>query len=206
MTQSAYSRTMPILYSGARDVQSHRIRLVLAAKGVRHERVIVEPTNLPEQLLSLNPDGDLPTLVDRDLTLYDPSVLCDYLDERYPHPALMPVDPLSRARLRLTAVRIERDWLSEVKRIETHNSTAALARKRLRKRLLAAQPLFRASRFFLNEEMSLLDCLVAPIIWRLPSLGIDMERDGKSSIHYGERLFHTQGYTRSLTPEEKAMR
>jgi len=148
----------------------------------------------------------VPTLVDRDLTLYDTPVVCEYLDERYPHPPLMPIDPLSRARLRLAAVRIELDWLPEIDTICAGGRPADAARKRLREQLLSSLPLFKASKFFLNPEMSLADCLVAPVVWRLPWLGVELGREGKPIIDYGERLFHSQGYARSLTAEEKAMR
>ncbi|HEY4146268.1 glutathione S-transferase N-terminal domain-containing protein [Pinirhizobacter sp.] len=206
MVQNARSRTVLALYTTAEDVQCHRTRLVLAAKGVSYERVMVDPEKPPADLVDLNPYGTLPTLVDRDLTLYDTSVVCEYLDERYPHPPLMPIDPLSRARLRLASVRIERDWLPEINVIRAGGKPAEAARKRLREHLLEALPLFKASRFFLNPEMSLADCLVAPVVWRLSMLGIDLGKDGKPIIDYGERLFHTQGFARSLTPEEKAMR
>lgn len=206
MVQSARSRAVLTLYTTADDVQCHRVRLLLAAKGVSYERVLVEPGKPPEDLVDLNPYVSTPTLVDRDLTLYDTAVVCEYLDERYPHPPLMPIDPLSRARLRLAAVRIERDWLPEIELIKAGGKPADAARKTLREHLLAALPLFKASRFFLNPEMSLVDCLVAPVVWRLPWLGVDLGRDGKPILDYGERLFHSQGYTRSLTAEEKAMR
>jgi len=206
MVQSARSRTALALYTTADGIQCHRTRLVLAAKGVSYDRVIVDPAKPPEDLLDLNPYGSTPTLVDRDLTLYNTAVVCEYLDERYPHPPLMPIDPLSRARLRLATVRIELDWLPEVDTIRAGGRPADAARKRLREHLLAALPLFKASRFFLNPEMSLTDCLVAPVIWRLPWLGLDLGREGKPILDYGERLFASQGYVRSLTPEEKAMR
>jgi len=206
MVQNARSRTVLALYTTAEEVQCHRTRLVLAAKGVSYERVMVDPEKPPADLVDLNPYGTLPTLVDRDLTLYDTYVVCEYLDERYPHPPLMPIDPLSRARLRLAAVRIERDWLPEINMIRAGGKPAEAARKRLREHLLEAVPLFKASRFFLNPEMSLADCLVAPVVWRLPMLGVDLGKEGKPIIDYGERLFHTQGFARSLTPEEKAMR
>jgi RNA polymerase-associated protein len=118
----------------------------------------------------------------------------------------MPIDPLSRARLRLAAVRIERDWLPEVEHIRAGGRAADVARKHLRDQLLSALPLFKASKFFLNPEMSLADCLVTPVVWRLPSLGVDLGREGKPIMDYGERLFHSQGYARSLTAEEKALR
>ena len=206
MVQSARSRTVLTLYTPADDIQCHRARLVLAAKGVSYERVLVDPARPPEDLVDLNPYGTTPTLVDRDLTLYDTAVVCEYLDERYPHPPLMPIDPLSRARLRLATVRIERDWLPEVDVIRTGGRPADAARKRLREHLLASLPLFKAAKFFLNPEMSLVDCLVAPVVWRLPWLGVDLGREGKPIIDYGERLFHSQGYARSLTNEERAMR
>ncbi|HMH67420.1 MAG TPA: glutathione S-transferase N-terminal domain-containing protein [Pinirhizobacter sp.] len=206
MVQNARSRTVLALYTTAEDVQCHRTRLVLAAKGVSYERIMVDPEKPPADLVDLNPYGTLPTLVDRDLTLYDTYVVCEYLDERYPHPPLMPIDPLSRARLRLASVRIERDWLPEITMIRAGGKPAEAARKRLREHLLEAVPLFKASRFFLNPEMSLADCLVAPVVWRLSMLGVDLGKEGKPIIDYGERLFHTQGFARSLTPEEKAMR
>lgn len=206
MVQSARSRTALALYTTADGVQCHRTRLVLAAKGVSYDRVVVDPAKPPEDLLDLNPYGSTPTLVDRDLTLYNTAVVCEYLDERYPHPPLMPIDPLSRARLRLATVRIELDWLPEVDAIRAGGRPADAARKRLREHLLSALPLFKASRFFLNPEMSLTDCLVAPVIWRLPWLGVDLGREGKPILDYGERLFASQGYVRSMTPEEKAMR
>ncbi|MFC5740318.1 glutathione S-transferase N-terminal domain-containing protein [Dyella tabacisoli] len=206
MVQSARSRTVLTLYTAAEDIQCHRVRLVLAAKGVSYERLVIDPNKPPEDLVDLNPYGTTPTLVDRDLTLYDTAVVCEYLDERYPHPPLMPIDPLSRARLRLAAVRIELDWLAEIDAIVEGGRPADAARKRLRQHLLSSLPLFKASKFFLNPEMSLTDCLVAPVIWRLPWLGVDLGREGKPILDYGERIFHSQGFARSMTAEEKAMR
>jgi stringent starvation protein A len=206
MVQNTRSRTVLTLYTTAEDIQCHRTRLVLAAKGVTYDRVMIDPAKPPTDLTDLNPYGTAPTLVDRDLVLYDTAVVCEYLDERYPHPPLMPIDPLSRARLRLACVRIELDWLPEVAVIRAGGRPADAARKRLREQLLSSLPLFKASKFFLNPEMSLADCLVAPVIWRLGQLGVDLGRDGKPIVDYGERLFHSQGFARSLTAEEKAMR
>jgi len=206
MVPSARSRSVLTLYTTADDVQCHRARLVLAAKGVSYERVLVDPARPPQDLVDLNPYASTPTLVDRDLTLFDASVVCEYLDERYPHPPLMPIDPQSRARLRVASVRIEKDWLTEVDIIRAGGRSAEAARKRLRGHLLSSVPLFKAAKFFLNPEMSLADCLVAPVIWRLPWLGVELGREGKPVIDYGERLFHSQGFARSMTDQEKAMR
>jgi RNA polymerase-associated protein len=206
MVQSARLRNALTLYTTADDIQCHRARLVLAAKGVSYERVLVDPSRPPEDLIDLNPYASTPTLIDRELTLFDTAVVCEYIDERYPHPPLMPIDPQSRARLRVAAVRIEKDWLPEVDTIRAGGRPADAARKRLREQLLSTVPLFKASKFFLNPEMSLADCLVAPVIWRLPWLEVDLGREGKPIIDYGERLFHSQGFARSMTEQEKAMR
>lgn len=205
MTQAARPRTVLTLYTTDDGIQCHRVRLILAAKGVTYEREFVDPSNPPEDLVELNPYGDVPTLVERDMVLYDTPVVCEYLDERYPHPPLMPIDPLSRARLRLASVRIEYDWLPLIETIQAGGRPADTARKHLREQLLSSVPLFKASRYFLNPELSLADCLVAPVIWRLPSLGVNLGREGKPIIDYGERIFHTQGFVRSLTDAEKPL-
>ena len=206
MAVSQRSRTILTLYSANNDVQCHRVRLVLAAKGVVYDLVQVNPQSPPEDLLDLNPYNTIPTLVDRDLVLYDTSVICEYLDERYPHPPLMPVDPLSRARLRLAIVRVERDWMPFVATILAGGRPAEAARKRLRDALLSSLPLFKAAKFFLNAELSLADCALVPLIWRLPSLGVVLPREAHLINDYGERIFRNPGFTRSLTPEEKVLR
>ena len=206
MAASPRMRNALTLFSSVDDVLCHRVRLVLTAKGVTYDFIPVDPQSPPEDLVDLNPYHSVPTLVDRDLVLYDTGVICEYLDERYPHPPLMPVDPLSRARLRLATVRIERDWLPFVAQIQAGGRPAETARKRLREALIAAVPLFKASKFFLNPELSLADCALAPLIWRLPNLGVALPREAHVIIDYGERIFRNPGFTRSLTPEEKLLR
>jgi stringent starvation protein A len=206
MALSQRSRTVLTLYSARDCIHCHRVRLVLAAKGVTYDLVAVDLDDPPEDLLDLNPYNSVPTLVDRDLVLYDTSVICEYLDERYPHPPLMPVDPLSRARLRLAIVRIENDWLTLVDQIEAGGRPADTARKTLRDELIKNASAFKASKFFLSPEMSLADCALAPLIWRLDSLGVQIPKEAHFIIDYGERIFRSQGFTRSLTPEEKLLR
>jgi RNA polymerase-associated protein len=146
----------------------------------------------------------VPTLVDRDLTLYAASVVSEYLDERYPHPPLMPIDPLSRARLRLAMLRLEHEWVPHVQAIRMGNKQQVeAARKRLKELLTASVPLFKASKFFLNQEMSLADCALAPIIWRLDALGVQLPKDAKPIEDYGQRIFRNPGFVRSLTPRGK---
>ena len=207
MAASPRLRNALTLFSSRDCVVCHRVRLVLAAKGVTYELVVVDPTHPPEDLVDLNPYHSVPTLVDRDLVLYAASVVTEFLDERYPHPPLMPVDPLARARLRLAMLRMEHEWVPHVQQIQNGNKAPAeAARKHLRELVIAALPLFKASKFFLNPEMSLADCAMAPIIWRLPALGIALPKECKPIEDYGMRIFRNPGFMRSLTPEEKALR
>ena len=207
MAASPRSRNALTLFSARDCVVSHRVRLVLAAKGVVYDYVPVDPANPPEDLIDLNPYHSVPTLVDRDLVLYAASVVTEFIDERYPHPPLMPIDPLSRARLRLAMLRVELEWVPQVQTIQAGSKAQAeAARKRLRELLLGAAPLFKASRFFLNPEISLADCAVAPVIWRLGALGIDLGKESKAFEDYGNRIFRNPGFARSLTPEERALR
>ena len=207
MVSSPRIRNTLTLFSALDCVVCHRVRLVLAAKGVTYEMVPVDPAKPPDDLIELNPYHSVPTLVERDLVLYSASVVSEYLDERYPHPPLMPVDPLSRARLRLSMLRLEHDWVPQVQTIQAGNKVQAdAARKRLKEHLMAALPLFKVSKFFLNTEMSLADCALAPIIWRLPSLGVVLPKEAKLIEDYGARIFRNPGFARSMTAEERGHR
>ncbi|MBX3699844.1 MAG: glutathione S-transferase N-terminal domain-containing protein [Dokdonella sp.] len=206
MALNQRSRTVLTLYSAQDCIHGHRVRMTLAAKGVTYDHVLVDLNNAPHELLELNPYHSVPTLVDRDLVLYDTGVICEYLDERYPHPPLMPVDPLSRARLRLAIARIENDWVALVEQIEAGGKGADAARKALREELLRNASAFKASRFFLSPEISLADCALAPLVWRLSHLGVQLPKEAQSIIDYGERIFHSQGFARSVTPFERTMR
>ena len=196
------------LFSAKDDVQCHRVRLVLAAKGVSYDFIPVDGYRLPEDLIDLNPYATVPTLVERELVLYSASVVSEYLDERYPHPSLMPIDPLSRARLRLAIMRVEQDWVPLVQQIRTGSkSQVDTARRRLNDFLIASIMLFKASKFFLNSELSLADCVVAPIIWRLHGLNVELPREGGRLIEdYGNRIFRHPSFQRSLTEQEKQWR
>ena len=195
------------LYSRARCPHSHRVRFVLSEKGIAMDIVNIEGNKLPEDLLELNPYNSVPTLVDRDLALYEPRIIMEYLDERFPHPPLMPVDPVARARFRLALYRIERDWYSCVDEIEQSPSKPHLrARKLLRESLLAASEAFAAKPYFLSDEFSLVDCSIAPILWRLPRYEIDIPVQAKAISKYAERIFNRPAFKSSLTEPEREMR
>lgn len=207
MATSPRLRNALTLFSGRDDVLCHRVRLVLAAKGVQYETVLVDPADPPDELVALNPFRSVPTLTERDLVLYSASVVGEYLDERYPHPPLMPVDPLARARLRLAMLRMEHQWVPHVQAIQLGNKQQAEAGRRgLKEVLMASLPLFKVYKFFLNPEMSLADCAVAPIIWRLDALGVGLPKEAKAIEDYGIRIFRSPGFTRSLTAEERLLR
>ncbi|WP_421683627.1 stringent starvation protein A [Stutzerimonas urumqiensis] len=196
-------------YSDPADHYSHRIRLALAEKAVAVEIVDIDPSVVSPRLAELNPYSTLPTLVDRDLVLYEPTVVMEYLEERYPHPALLPAYPVARANTRLLAHRVQRDWCSLVDRIQSMrkgDSAAALARKELRESLSGVAPLFAEKPFFLSDEVSLIDCCLLPILWRLPSLGIELPKGAKPLLDYMERNFVREPFQASLSSAERAMR
>jgi RNA polymerase-associated protein len=203
MAVAANKRSIMTLFSGADDIYSHQARIVLAEKGVSVEISQVEPDSLPEDMLELNPYGTVPTLVDRELVLYESRIIMEYLDERFPHPPLMPVYPVARGNSRLMMHRIEQDWYSLVKRIQ-RGDKAEEARKELREALLAIAPVFAEYPYFMSEEFSLVDCYMAPLLWRLPSLGIELSGRGAKEVKaYMIRLFERESFQASLTEAER---
>ena len=209
MAVSPRMRNALTLFSSVDDVLCHRVRLVLAAKGVTYDFIAVDPQNPPEDLIDLNPYHSVPTLVERDLVLYAASVVSEYLDERYPHPPLMPVYPVARANSRLLIHRIQRDWCGLVDLIldpKTKEAARVVARKELRESLTGVSPLFADKPFFLSEEQSLVDCCLLPILWRLPILGIELPRPAKPLLDYMERQFAREAFQASLSGVERDMR
>ncbi|MBL1376749.1 stringent starvation protein SspA [Zobellella iuensis] len=203
MAVAANKRSIMTLFSGADDIYSHQARIVLAEKGVSVEISPVEPDSLPEDMLELNPYGTVPTLVDRELVLYESRIIMEYLDERFPHPPLMPVYPVARGTSRLMMHRIEQDWYSLVKRIQ-RGDKAEDARKELREALLSVAPVFAEYPYFMSEEFSLVDCYMAPLLWRLPSLGIELSGRGAKEVKaYMIRLFERESFQASLTEAER---
>lgn len=208
MAVVANRRSVMTLFSRPTDIHSHRTRLVLAEKNINIEITNVMGPDLPEDLMDLNPYHTVPTLVDRDLTLYDSRVIIEYLDERFPHPPLMPVDPVTRAQFRLALFRIEMDWYSIAQESETSidGKLGTKARKMLRESILQSMELFGARPYFLSEEFSLVDCTIAPLLWRLPVYGIDLGKDAEPIEEYMDRVFARRSFQQSLTELEQEMR
>jgi RNA polymerase-associated protein len=196
------------LFSKPTCIHSHRTRLVLAEKNINIDIADVTGPDLPEDLLDLNPYHTVPTLVDRDLVLYDSRVIIEYLDERFPHPPLMPVDPVTRAQFRLALFRIEMDWyqLAEQFEAEGERKLATKSRKMLRDSILASVDLFSAKKYFLSDEFSLVDCSIAPILWRLPVYGIELGSQAEPIEMYMKRVFERRSFQDSLTELEQEMR
>ena len=207
MAVTANRRSVMTLFSRPTDIHSHRTRLVLAEKNINIEIANVAGPDLPEDLMDLNPYHTVPTLVDRDLTLYDSRVIIDYLDERFPHPPLMPVDPVTRAQFRLALFRIEQDWYSIAEEADAADGRlSAKSKKMLRESILQSAELFAAKPFFLSEEFSLVDCTIAPVLWRLPVYGIEFGSEAEAIEGYMRRVFARRSFQQSLTELEQEMR
>jgi len=208
MAVIANRRSVMTLFSKPTGIHSHRTRLVLAEKNINIEIANVAGPDLPEDLMDLNPYHTVPTLVDRDLVLYDSRVIIEYLDERFPHPPLMPVDPVTRAQFRLALFRIETDWyrLAEEYEADGDRKLSAKSKKLLRESILASVDLFAAGTYFLSEDFSLVDCSIAPILWRLPVYNIDLGSQAEPIEEYMQRVFERPSFQDSLTELEQEMR
>ena len=200
-------RTVMSLFSDPRDPYSHQVRIVLAEKGVNVDIQPVDPEEIPEALLEANPYGNAPTLIDRELSLFESRIIMEYLDERFPHPPLLPVYPVSRAESRKMMHRIERDWYSLLPTIlHGKKDDAALARKELRDSIIGLEPVFADKPFFLSDEFTLVDCCLAPLFWRLPLYGIEVPPKQKAIHAYMERVFERPSFQASLTELERELR
>lgn len=203
-------RSSMTYYSDSRDHYSHRVRIVLAEKGVTAELIAVDPSNIPSELSEVNPYNSLPTLLDRDLTLYETRVMMEYLDERFPHPPLLPVYPVARAESRQFIYRIENDWCPLVKVITQSKNPEAIdkARSDLKDSLVTIAPIFSEKPFFMSDEFTLVDCCLIPILWRLDVFGVDIPRTRQTLplFEYMDRMFKRDAVLESLTDQEREMR
>ena len=203
-------RSSMTFYSDGESHYSHRVRIVLAEKGVTVETIDVDLDNKPEDLATLNPYNTLPTLVDRDLVLYEADIMMEYLDERFPHPPLFPVYPVARAQSRLWIYRIRKDWCNLVDPIMAGSGTPSQLekmRKELRESLISIAPIFGEKPYFMSDEFTIVDCVVCPILWRLPFMGIDLGKSKavKLLLDYRDRLFERESILASLSEQEKEM-
>ena len=207
MKALANRRSVMTLYAHEVDPIGHSVRLVLMEKDINVEINFVDDENRPEDLNDLNPYDSLLTLIDRDLVLYDGQIMMEYLDERYPHPPLMPVDPVSRANNRQFRYRIVRDLFTLASDLESDNDIAAAnARKSLRDNLMALAPIFSQYPFFMSEEFSLVDLCMAPLLWRLPHYGVKLTAQAKPLVKYADKLFDRPSFQNGLSPLEQEMR
>lgn len=206
---SMVQRSVMTLFSDPKGPSSHRVRLMAKEKDIPIDIVEVNPEDgLPEDLLDMNPYGTLPTLVDRDLALYDSQVIIEYLDERFPHPPLMSVDPISKARSRQMLRQIEIEWYPLIETIQNNENEEDVkaARRDLQERLIQLIPAFEHQPYFLNDEYSLVDISLAVLMWRLPALGIDLPKSAKPIIDYSEKVLAREVFMDSLSDDELDMR
>ncbi len=202
-------RSVMTFFSSGLDHYCHRVRIVLAEKGVQVDIINVDENNFPEELTQLNPYNGLPTLIDRDLCLYQPNIMMEYLDERFPHPPLLPVYPVMRAQCRQWVYRVERDWCGYVDTIladKEKPAQIAEAKKSLRDSLLSVAPIFDEKPYFMSDEYTLVDCCIAPIFWRLALLDINLPaKQAKPIFTYMDRLFNRGAFVASLSEQEQEM-
>ena len=210
MSSVVAKRSLMTFFSDPRDHYSHRVRMVLAEKGVAVDIVEVDPGNTPEDLAEINPYNSVPTLLDRELVLYESTVIMEYLDERFPHPPLLPVYPVARAQSRLLIHRIETDWCGRVDLLmmgKGRETALDKARKELRESIIGIAPIFGETEFFMSDEFTLVDCCVTPILWRLPALDIKLpERSTRPMQKYMQKMFERDSFRTSLTEAELEMR
>lgn len=205
MALAANKRSVMTLFGSGSDMYSHQVRIVLAEKGVTFDVVDVDLSNPPEDLVELNPYATIPTLVDREVTLYRADIINEYLDERFPHPPLMPVYPVMRGNARQTMYRIQKDWYSLAERIE-QGKDVSKSRQELKEGLLSLAPLFADTPYFMSEEFGLIDCILAPLLWRLNHLGVELSGRGAKEIRtYMARVFERDSFQGSLSDAEREM-
>ena len=207
MALAANKRPLMTLFSGSVDLYSHQVRIVLAEKGVGVDIHQVDMDDLPEALFEVNPYGTVPSLIDRELGLYQADIIMEYLDERFPHPPLMPVYPVARGRSRLMMYRIKNDWYKLAEQIDRGVGDVETARQELTEGLLSVAPIFSEAPYFMNEEFSLIDCYMAPLLWRLPLYGINLSGPGCKELKaYMIKLFEREAFQASLTDLERDIR
>jgi len=207
MALLANRRSVMSLYSDVNDPASHAVRFVLSEKAINVDIQHVTPDDRPEDLVDLNPYADtILTLVDRELVLYEPQIIMEYLDERFPHPPLMPVDPVSRASNRLYRYRIQRDVYDLVPELEKGGAAAEAARKAMRDNLSAIAPIFAHRKYFMSDDYSLVDIFLTPVLWRLAYYKVKLPASAKPLLQYGERMFQRDAFEASLTDGEREMR
>ncbi|MFA6013842.1 MAG: glutathione S-transferase N-terminal domain-containing protein [Gallionellaceae bacterium] len=198
---------MMTLYSGTVCPYSHRCRIVLFEKGMDFQVIDVDVFNKPEDLAVMNPYNKVPVLVERDLILYEANIINEYIDERFPHPQLMPADPVMRARARLFLHRFEQELFCHIEGLESGVAkTVEKARVTVRENLTQISPVFLKQKYMLGDEFSMLDVAIAPLLWRLDHYGIQLDKDATPLMKYAERLFSRPAYSEAMTPSEKAMR
>ena len=206
MASIANRRSVMVLYSDPLTPMGHCVRIVLAEKDINVEVHYVEENERPEELVELNPYNSVLTLIDRELVLYEAQIIMEYLDERFPHPPLLPVDPVARANNRQLRYRVIRDLYELIDDIEGDNDIAAAnARKSMRDNLTALVPIFQQKTYFMSDEYTLIDCCMAPLLWRLDFYGIKLPSSAKPLLKYAEKLFDRPAFRESLSEKEKEL-
>lgn len=207
MASIANRRSVMVLYSDSTSPAGHCVRLVLGEKDINVEINYVDDGERPEALIEINPYNSVLTLIDRDLVLYDEQIIMEYLDERFPHPPLLPVDPVTRAGNRQLRFRVLKDLYSLIDDIESSDSAkSSNAQKNMKDNLTAIAPAFVQKPYFISDEYTLVDCCMAPLLWRLSKYGVKLPVSASPIEQYADRLFERDAFQSSLSEEEREMR
>ncbi len=207
MASIANRRSVMVLYSDSISPAGHCVRLVLGEKDINVEINYIEDGERPESLIEINPYNSVLTLIDRDLVLYNEQIIMEYLDERFPHPPLLPVDPVIRASNRQLRFRVLKDLYSLIEDIESSDSVKVCnAQKTMKHNLTAIAPAFMQKPYFISDEYTLVDCCMAPLLWRLPEYGVKLPAAARPLTEYADRLFERDAFQTSLSEAEKEMR
>jgi len=200
-------RSVMNLFSDPLDPYCHQVRIVMAEKAVSVEILDIDSEVIPEELIEYNPYSTVPTLVDRDLSIFNAAIIMEYIDERFPHPPLMPVYPVARAEARCNMHRIDKDLYSLYETIKNANEQEAnIARKQLEDALTSLAPVLAEKPFFLSDEFTLVDCCLVPLLWRLPSLDVTLPKQASAVENYMKRMFAREAFKASLSELEEELR
>ena len=206
MNATSRKSTMMTLFTSPLCPYGHSVRIVMTEKSITADIEYIDVNEPPEDLIELNPYGTMPTFLDRDLVLYNSRIIMEYLDERFPHPPLYQMDPVARARSRMLAYRVDQDWYRLWEEIENSGEKkAARAKKMLRESLTMATPIFEAKPYFMSDDYSLIDCYLAPLLWRLPSIGVELQKQSVALKEYADRLFEREAFQESMNDDEREL-
>lgn len=196
---------MTLYTNGLNDPYSHVVKIVLAEKCLDFEEQLIQD-NI-KTLKKLNPYCYTPTFIDRDLVLYKAEIITEYIDERFPHPPLMPVNPILKGKTRLLIYRINKDWFKTLNYILNLkydlSDNLETYKKNLLSQIEGAKLLFKEMPYFLSENFSLIDCWISTLLWYLQEIDKDFIEKEKLIYDYSRKIFARNSFQKVLNKKPK---